>query len=182
MKSYFIIICLINIILVNCLKTAKQEFNSFRKKNNLCTSRWFRQLNETSDFNSSNWVNEYNMKVDSINVERIFMSFAGRLSKLYYSIKEDCNHINYLQIGACDGIEGSDPFLEYTYRSQGNIRGLFLEPLKFNTRDLRINMNKYNVSHKSLIIEAAVNDTCENSTIKLGRPKEDPDNLKQHHW
>jgi hypothetical protein len=69
--------------------------------------------------------------------------------------------------GACDGT--GDNTIKHIYLPNDHWRGVFVEPMSLNVRDLVQFMADKNVSHRSIVIKAAATLKCNEPTIKIER-------------
>lgn len=108
-----------------------------RKKDRAVLMQWARSqlLANTSD-----WKN---------NTMDTFHTYMQKLSKVY------CDHnasMSFFLIGACDG--SYDATMSY-YLMNSHWRGVFVEPDSVNFKDLTNFLVNKNVSHRSLVMQAA---------------------------
>jgi hypothetical protein len=74
---------------------------------------------------------------------------------------------NNFNSGACDGT--GDNTIKHIYLPNDHWRGVFVEPMSLNVRDLVQFMADKNVSHRSIVIKAAATLKCAEPTIKIER-------------
>ena len=136
------------------------------------------------DYNYSEWRVTFHSK----STVDFFNGYAKKLSDLF---KEQNAKVNFAMIGkfhlmlnfnkvsltlkhyydlvgACDGT--SDNTIKNLYLKNDHWRGVFVEPLTMNVRDLIKFMAKHEAQSRSLIIHAAATSECERPTIVMERP------------
>jgi hypothetical protein len=75
--------------------------------------------------------------------------------------------MNYFA-GACDGT--GDNTIKHLYVPNDHWRGVFVEPLTMNVRDLIKYMSEKQASQRSFIIHAAATSVCHKPTLVMERP------------
>jgi hypothetical protein len=71
-------------------------------------------------------------------------------------------------VGACDGT--GDNTIKHLYLPNEHWRGVFVEPLTMNVRDLIKFMSDNHANQRSLIIHAAATAECAKPTLVMERP------------
>ena len=71
-------------------------------------------------------------------------------------------------IGACDGT--ADNTIRNLFLPQEHWRGVFVEPLTMNVRDLIKYMTDHHANQRSFIIHAAATSECTKPTLLMERP------------
>eukprot|EP01032_Pedospumella_encystans_P014682 gene14682-16844_t len=125
------------------------------------------------DYNYSEWRVTFHSK----STVDFFNGYAKKLSDLF---KEQNAKVNFAMIGACDGT--SDNTIKNLYLKNDHWRGVFVEPLTMNVRDLIKFMAKHEAQSRSLIIHAAATSECERPTIVMERPLYEEKNASIPHW
>lgn len=70
--------------------------------------------------------------------------------------------------GACDG--NGDKTIKKLYIPNSHWRGVFVEPMSINVRDLIKFLAEKNIGHRSLVLRGAATLECAEPTIKVERP------------
>lgn len=167
----FIFYLLLNVIYN---KEVKELINS-RTKNNQSQAleQWALSLTN-DDYDYDKW----RIKFHSRSTVDFFNGYAKLLSKVFknYNAK-----VNFVMIGACDGT--GDNTIKHLYLPNNHWRGVFVEPLTMNIRDLIRYMSINNATHRSYIIQAAATAKCKSSTLLMERPLyEEKNDSSIPHW
>ena len=143
----------------------------------MALEEWTASLVPELDYNASNW--RYRFR--SRSTTDYFNFYVRRLSDIY---KKNNAEVNFAMVGACDGI--SDPVIKFQFLKQPHWKGVFVEPMSINVRDLHLYLSNNNASSRSLIIRAAATDVCRSPTIDVERPLYEEKALKENktvpHW
>ncbi|KAJ1443352.1 hypothetical protein B484DRAFT_441692 [Ochromonadaceae sp. CCMP2298] len=127
------------------------------------------------DFNYTNWRVSFHSK----STVDFFNGYAKRLSAVF---KEQGAKVNFAMVGACDGT--GDITIKNLYLPNDHWRGVFVEPLAMNVKDLVKYMGPY--SSRSLVIHAAATSQCVKPTLEMERPLYEEKMLEQNktipHW
>jgi hypothetical protein len=133
---------------------------------------WADSLTE-KDYNHTEW----RLAFHSSSASDFFNGYARRISDIFKSFDAK---VNFVMVGACDGT--GDKTIKKLYIPNSHWRGVFVEPMSINVRDLIKFMANQNAAHRSLIIRAAATSHCENNTIKIERPLYEEKNASIPHW
>jgi hypothetical protein len=160
------------------MKSGNSERKRKESKEITAIRRWAESL-KPEDYDYENWKNTFNTKLAS----DFFNGYARRISDIW---KEVGAKVNFALVGkspippfgvlllvstipgACDGL--GDKTIKNLYLPNDHWRGVFVEPVSINVKDLIQFMANKNVAHRSLIIRAAATFECSNATIKMERP------------
>lgn len=121
---------------------------------------WANSLTE-NDYNHTYWKEQFHTNAAS----DFFNAYARKISGIWKDIGAK---VNFALVGACDGL--GDKTIKTLYLPNEHWRGVFVEPVSINVRDLITFMAKKNAAHRSLIIRAAATSECQSDTIKMERP------------
>ena len=121
--------------------------------------------------------NEWRKSFRSRSTVDFFNGYAKKLSSLFKSYNAK---VNFVMVGACDGT--GDNTIKHLYLPNQHWRGVFVEPLTMNVRDLIGYMSNHQASHRSLIIQAAATAECKSPTIVMERPLYEEKNASIPHW
>lgn len=135
-------------------------------------THWSEYLTE-NDYNYTNWRNMFHTNTAS----DFFNGYARKISNVFKKYEAK---VNFAMVGACDGT--GDNTIKYLYLPNRHWRGVFVEPISINVRDLIKFMADNDVAHRSLVIRAAATSECANSTITLERPLYEEKNKTIPHW
>lgn len=125
------------------------------------------------DYNASNW----RLLFHSRTPQEFFDQYIRKLSAIYEKEKAI---VNFVMIGACDGI--TDPTIKYRFNKYEHWRGVFVEPVEMNFRDLSTFLTDSGSIDRSYLIRAAATHHCELPTIKMERPMYEEKNASLPHW
>ena len=121
--------------------------------------------------------NEWRKTFHSRSTVDFFNGYAKKLSDLFKSYNAK---VNFVLVGACDGT--GDNTIKHLYLPNHHWRGVFVEPLTMNVRDLIGYMSRHHASHRSLIMQAAATAECKTPTIVMERPLYEEKNASIPHW
>jgi len=121
--------------------------------------------------------NEWRKSFHSRSTVDFFNGYAKKLSSLFNSYNAK---VNFVMVGACDGT--GDNTIKHLYLPNQHWRGVFVEPLTMNVRDLIGYMSNHQASHRSMIIQAAATAECKTPTIVMERPLYEEKNASIPHW
>ncbi len=146
-------------------KSGRRLGSTKRDKSDMSNGRkametWARSLT-TSDYDAPNW--KYKFK--SITPEDYFDHFVKALSEVF---AEEKAHVNFALVGACDGL--ADPTIKSRFLPNKHWRAIFVEPMTPNVKDLTTYLTKNQAIDRSIIIQAACTQVCENPTLQVERP------------
>lgn len=133
---------------------------------------WARSLNELVDYNTTHWVHNFNKQP-----QNFFDHYAKVLSDIFKSEKAT---VNFVLVGACDGT--NDRTIRDRYLPNDHWRGVFVEPISMNYKDLSNFMESHGVSNRSHLIHGAATSKCNSPTIKMKRPTHEEKNSSLPHW
>lgn len=88
--------------------------------------------------------------------------------------------VNFAMIGACDGT--NDRTIRERYLPNPFWRGVFVEPISYNHKDLTQFMESHGVADRTHIIHGAATRVCNSTTIKMKRPTFEEKNASLPHW
>jgi hypothetical protein len=121
---------------------------------------WAETLTD-KDYSYTYWKEKFHTRTAS----DFFNGYARIISDIWKDIGAK---VNFALVGACDGL--GDNTIKHLYLPNDHWRGVFVEPISINVKDLIHFMAKKNAAHRSLIIRAAATQSCLNETIKMERP------------
>lgn len=141
---------------------------------------WADSLTE-QDYNEESWrklyhshsaadfFNAYSKRISNLFKENSAKVNFALIGEIFVLVKVDqlCAYA-YFTIGACDGL--GDNTIKHIYLPNDHWRGVFVEPMSINVRDLIKFLADKNVAHRSVVIRAAATSKCVNSTILVERP------------
>lgn len=151
------------------LKKEKKRRESPEK---IALSRWAESLSER-DYNHSEWRRMYH----SSSAADFFNAYARKLSKVFKDVNAK---LNFAMVGACDGT--GDNTIKHLYLPNDHWRGVFVEPMSINVRDLILYLAEKNVAHRSKVIRGAATSHCDNATLFVERPLYEEKNASLPHW
>lgn len=187
--SWLLFFIILSILFLN-LTDAQESRNKKKKRQNkqklgtkvvnpqrAALEAWAASLNPELDYNSTQW--RYMFR--SRSASDYFDQYVKKLSKLFM------NHnaiVNFAMVGACDG--KTDPTIKYRFLTNDHWRGVFVEPMEMNVRDLSSFLEEKGGINRSYILKAAATDVCESPTITVERPlyeeKAALENKTVPHW
>ena len=94
-----------------------------------------------------------------------FNGYAKKISSLFLAAGAK---VNFALIGACDGL--GDKTIKKLYLPNAHWRGVFVEPMSINVRDLVHFLAEKKAAQRSVVIRAAATSKCINDTILVERP------------
>ncbi len=121
---------------------------------------WAEGLSD-EDYSEEHWRDVFH----SNSASDFFNNYAKKISALF---KENSAKVNFALIGACDGL--GDSTIKKLYLPNSHWRGVFVEPMSINVRDLIKFMADHDAGQRSVIIRAAATSKCVNETILVERP------------
>ena len=135
------------------------------KKNDMSNGRqaletWARSLTEM-DYNVTNWKTKFRSKTPQV----FFDQYLKAMSAVFGTEEA---HVNFALVGACDGL--ADPTIRLRFLPNKHWRAVFVEPMTPNVRDLTAYLTKHDAIDRSLIIQAACTQICEEPTLQVERP------------
>lgn len=134
---------------------------------------WADSLTE-ADYNETHWRTFFHSR-SSVD---FFNGYARRISDIFKKVDAK---VNFAMVGACDGT--GDNTIKHLYLPNSHWRGVFVEPMGINVRDLIQYMSVKNAAHRSLIIRAAATSVCLNATLQVERPLyEEKNDSSIPHW
>ena len=147
------------LVLVHALDAHQQEelIKSPKAKQKAAVSAWINQLSP-DDYNATIWAQKYSVK----RPQDVFAYYAKRLSDTF---KQSSAVVNFVLCGACDGTH--DKTISELYVPNPHWRGLFIEPIEINFKDLQTFLVHHNVTARSHALHAAVTDQCNASTVVM---------------
>jgi len=154
MASYYILVLVFSLSLMSA---AAERGGKARK----ALETFYAGLTNERDFNSTNW--RYLFRSRSPQV--FFDKYAQVLSKAF---KAEGAHVNFAMVGACDGL--ADPTIRERFLPNKHWRGVFVEPMSVNIRDLLRYMESHGVHDRSFVLRAAASSRCDEPTIHVERP------------
>lgn len=162
-----------SLLILNAKPKGKKSSSVANQK--LAIDKWASLLDPEKDYNATNW--RYLFR--SRSASDFFDQYLRKLSKVF---KESNAIVNFALVGACDGI--SDPTIKYRYLKLDHWRGVFVEPMTINVRDLTKFLADNGAANRSLVIQAAATDVCAEPTIKVERPlyEEKANSSSIPHW
>lgn len=141
-------------------KKGRKNKNGGESPEKIAIRTWANSLTE-NDYSVDYW----NEKFKSTTASDFFNGYAMKLSNIFKDVKAK---VNFVLVGACDGT--GDKTIKNIYLPNDHWRGVFVEPMSINVRDLIQFMAAKNIAHRSMIIRAAATSKCVNSTIVVERP------------
>lgn len=150
-------------------KAKKNKKQSAEKQ---ALAHWADFLTER-DYNYTEWRKMYHSNAAS----DFFNGYGRKISNIFKKYEAK---VNFAMVGACDGT--GDNTIKYLYLPNSHWRGVFVEPMSINIRDLIKYMAEQNAAHRSLIIRAAATSECHNATITVERPLYEEKNKTIPHW
>lgn len=106
--------------------------------------------------------------------------FIQKVHELSFELQQTSQILNIMVIGACDGTHDR---LIYDLINPDNAhwRGILVEPLAHNFRDLTVNLR--NVSHRIKTLQCAVTDQCVSEYVNMSYARVRPEvQDKYPHW
>ena len=136
---------------------------------------WAQSLIPEVDYNASGWA----VKFRSRSPSEYFEKYAKQLTTVF---QKNNAMVNFVSVGACDGT--TDPVIKFQFLKNSNWRGVFVEPMTPNVRDLKEFIDKNKASDRSFVLQAAATEECAEPTIKVERPlyEENNPNKTIPHW
>lgn len=137
---------------------------------------WVHNLVPERDYNTTYW----RKKFHSRSTQDFFFKYVEQLTKIF---SKKGAILNFASIGACDGI--SDPTIKYQFLKYPNWRGVFVEPMSNNFRDLEAFLDSKGALSRSFLLRAAATEVCESPTIVVERPMYEELNTNNQtipHW
>lgn len=122
-------------------------------------------------------VDEWRVMFHSNSAADFFNGYARKISNVFAQFNAK---VNFAMVGACDGT--GDNTIKHLYLPNDHWRGVFVEPMSINVRDLITYMASKNAGHRSLIIRAAATSVCKNATLFVERPLYEEKNASIPHW
>jgi hypothetical protein len=132
---------------------------------------WARELTD-DDYNVTNWVTTLRKQP-----QNFFDYYVGKLSDTF---KEKNAIVNFALVGACDGT--NDNTIRDRYLPNSHWRGVFVEPIEMNYKDLNKFMESNGVANRTHLLHAAATSKCNSTTIKMKRPMHEEKNSSLPHW
>lgn len=121
---------------------------------------WAESLTE-EDYDYEHWKVAFRSNSPS----DFFHAYARKLSDVF---KRGKAKLNFALVGACDG--NGDKTIKKLYIPNDHWRGVFVEPMSVNVRDLIKFLAEKNIAHRSLVLRGAATLECKEPTIKVERP------------
>lgn len=137
---------------------------------------WVHSLIPEKDYNATYWCKKFHSR----STQDFFFKYVEQLTNIF--VKKGAI-VNFASIGACDGI--SDPTIKYQFLKYPNWRGVFVEPMSNNFRDLEDFMASKGALNRSFLLRAAATEICQSPTIVVERPMYEEQNSKNRtipHW
>eukprot|EP01038_Epipyxis_sp_PR26KG_P004820 gene4820-6755_t len=125
------------------------------------------------DYNASNWKSITHRSQP----QDFFDYYITKLSDLFLEMNAI---VNFALVGACDGT--NDRTIRDRYLPYNHWRGVFVEPISMNYKDLNNFMESNGVTNRTHLIHGAATSHCVNSTIKMKRPTHEEKNSSLPHW
>lgn len=143
----------------------------------LALEEWTKSLTPELDYNASDWKLRFRSRWPT----DYFNFYVKKLSGIF---KSNNAEVNFAMVGACDGV--TDPIIKFQFLKQPHWKGVFVEPMSINIKDLESFIHVNGASNRSLIIRAAATDVCKSPTIDVERPlyeeKAAKENKTVPHW
>ncbi len=134
---------------------------------------WGASLNPSHDYNATKWIT-----AKTSQPQYIFDYYVKRLSDLF---AEKGATVNFALVGACDGT--NDNTIRERYLPNEHWRAIFVEPISLNVADLKKFLADHGVANRSYVLQAAVTNHCNASTIIVKTPDRDyMTDTKKPHW
>ena len=125
------------------------------------------------DYNATKWITPKTSQP-----QYVFDYYVKRLSDLF---KEKGATVNFALVGACDGT--NDNTIRERYLPNEHWRAIFVEPITLNVADLKKFLSEHGVAHRSYVLQAAVTNQCNTSTIIVKTPDKDfMEDKSKPHW
>jgi hypothetical protein len=121
---------------------------------------WARSLT-SDDYNVTNWRYKFHSKTPQV----FFDQYLKAMSAVF---AEEEAHVNFAMVGACDGL--ADPTIRLRFLPNKHWRAVFVEPMTPNIKDLTTYLTKNGVIDRSLVIQAAATEVCEDPVLMVERP------------
>ena len=134
---------------------------------------WGASFDPDVDYNATKWITPKHSQP-----QYVFDYYVKRLSDLF---AEKGATVNFALVGACDGT--NDNTIRERYLPNEHWRAIFVEPISLNVADLKKFLSDKGVSHRSYVLQAAVTNHCNTSTIIVKTPDRDyMTDTKKPHW
>eukprot|EP01039_Chlorochromonas_danica_P007692 gene7692-8499_t len=138
----------------------------------LALKAWAESLRE-EDYSFDYWKTAFH----SSSASDFFHGYAKKISEVF---REAGAKVNFALVGACDG--NGDKTIKKLYIPNSHWRGVFVEPMSINVRDLIKFLAEKNIGHRSLVLRGAATLECAEPTIKVERPLYEEKNASIPHW
>lgn len=135
--------------------------------------QWAQSLSPSKDYVPEEWRHRFHSKSEST----FFNEYSIQLSKIF---KQNNAKVNFVMVGACDGT--ADKTIREIFLKHAHWRGVFVEPVEMNVRDLVKYLADHDVSQRSMVIRAAATLECAGPTISFERPLYEEKNASTPHW
>ena len=134
---------------------------------------WGASLIPDHDYNATKWITPKTSQP-----QYVFDYYVKRLSDLF---AQKGATVNFALVGACDGT--NDNTIRERYLPNEHWRAIFVEPISLNVADLKKFLNDHGVTNRSYVLQAAVTNECNSSTIIVKTPDRDyMTDTKKPHW
>jgi hypothetical protein len=144
-----------------------------RKSLKAAITAWGDSLLPEVDYNVSGW----NVLFHSRSPQDFFEGYNLKLTRIFNRFDV---HINFVLIGACDGI--SDKTIKTKFLKFPNWRAVYVEPMENNFNDLKTFLEDRGGMNRSHLIKAACTSKCANPTLVVERPLYEEKNASLPHW
>ena len=160
-------------LVATCSSTGEKLGQETRLKQRTAVLAWGASLDPATDYNATKWISGKRSQP-----QYVFDFYVKRLSDLF---KTKGATVNFALVGACDGTY--DNTIRERYIPNEHWRAIFVEPISLNVHDLKSFLADQGVSHRSYVLQAAVTNQCNSSTIIVKTPDKDfMQDKKKPHW
>lgn len=139
---------------------------------NAAVDAWGKSLHD-HDYDTTYWTGTL-----KLSPQYTWRHYIKLLSEKFNSMK---SNVNFMLVGACDGTH--DATISDTYFPNRHWHGIFVEPMDLNIKDLTQILSDKGVNDRSLVVQAAVTNSCPGPTITVKFPTyEETKGTSVPHW
>ena len=150
----------------------RQRGRDVRNIQKSAVEAWGASLVPETDYNATRW------KMKLAQPQYVFDYYVRRLSDLFL---DKGATVNFALVGACDGT--NDNTIRERYLPSEHWRAIFVEPISLNVADLKKFLEEHGVTNRSYVLQAAVTNQCNSSTIIVKTPdKAYMQDTTKAHW
>jgi hypothetical protein len=161
----------------NCNNNIQPSYEQHHRKSANALMKWKKELS-LDDYNATSWQHLSKSKSGSfLRPSEQFNHYALKLSRLWATSHVD---VNFVLIGACDGTH--DQTIRDLYIPNDHWRGLLVEPVTRNYRDLINFVASNKLSNRTSLLQAAVTNRCERPQISFKASVREDYKPESPHW